>query len=343
MSADTLSIDHEKLAHYLQDNIAGFQGPLTTEKFSGGQSNPTFLIKAQSGQYVLRRKPPGKLLPSAHAIDREYRVINALAGSNVPVPTAYHFCEDDSIVGSMFYVMSFEQGRIFWDPALPELPKEQRGAMHDELIRVMAAIHEIDVESCGLSDYGKAGNYFERQLSRWVSQYRTAETKPLPAVESLIEWLQANIPADDGQVSLIHGDFRLDNLIFDPTDAKGIAMLDWELSTLGHPTSDLAYFCMCLRLPSAGNVSGLAGKDRDELGVPSEKTIIELYCQLRGIDNVDNWIFCVAFSFFRLSAILQGVLKRALNGNASNDQALKVGKMAEPLAQMALVMIKDEG
>ncbi|MFI4941137.1 MAG: phosphotransferase [Burkholderiales bacterium] len=342
MTTTVKNLDTSKLASYLETRIDGFQGPLTAEKFAGGQSNPTFLLKAQSGNYVLRRQPPGALLKGAHAVDREYRVLVALKDTGVPVARAYHLCEDPEVIGSMFYVMSFVQGRIFWDPALPELPREQRAPLYSEMIRVLATLHNVDVNAVGLGDYGRPGNYFERQVGMWTKQYRAAETETLDAMETLITWLPANMPADDGQPSLVHGDYRLDNLIFHPAETQVLAVLDWELSTLGHPLADLAYLCMCLRLPSTGQVCGLAGKNRQEWGIPTEAALVAQYCALRGIDAIDNWPFYLAFSFFRLAAIVQGVMKRSLNGNASSDQAVQVGKMAGQLAQLAVTLIENE-
>lgn len=338
MSIDSLNI--EKLGRYLELNIEGFKGLISAEKFSGGQSNPTYLLNATSGNYVLRSKPPGELLKSAHAVDREYRVIQSLANTDVPVAHALHLCEDEEISGSMFYVMSYEEGRIFWDPALSELKKEQRQDYHDELIRILAAIHDVDVETAGLSDYGRPGNYFERQISRWTKQYQATETSSLENMNTLIEWLPSNLPADDGQISLIHGDFRFDNVIFDKTESSALAVLDWELSTLGHPLSDLAYYCMCLRLPAEGDVKGLAGKDRIALGLPEEEVVVKQYCELRNIPAIDNWPFYLAFSYFRMASILQGVYKRGIDGNASNKKALELGKLVEPLAKSAVELIR---
>lgn len=342
MTNEVKSLDTVQLAAYLESRIDGFQGPLTAEKFAGGQSNPTFLLKARSGDYVLRRQPPGALLKGAHAVDREYRVLEALRDSGVPVARAYHLCENPEVIGSMFYVMGFVPGRVFWDPALPELPREQRAPLYSESIRVLAALHDVNVNAVGLGNYGRPGNYFERQVGMWTKQYRAAETETIEAMERLITWLPANLPADDGQLSLVHGDYRLDNLIFHPTETRVLAVLDWELSTLGHPLADLAYFCMCLRLPSTGQVAGLADKNREQLGIPSEADLVAQYCALRGLGTIDNWSFYLAFSFFRLVAILQGVLKRALDGNASSDQAVHVGKMAGHLAQLAVALIEEE-
>jgi aminoglycoside phosphotransferase (APT) family kinase protein len=341
MTASQPPFDVAKLAAYLEIHIAGLKGPVKAEKFSGGQSNPTFLLTTPKGQYVLRRKPAGQLLKSAHAVDREYRVLKALADTDVPVAQVFHLCEDDEVIGSMFYVMSFVQGRIFWDPSLPKLSAEARAPLFDEVIQVLARLHNVNVDAVGLQDYGRPGNYFERQLGRWIKQYRMGETEHIEAMETLIEWLPNNLPEEDDQVSLIHGDYRLDNLIFEEQGSQVIAVLDWELSTLGHPLADLGYFCMCLRMPPIGHIKGLAGLNRLELGVPSEAEIIARYCELRQLDGIEHWNFYLAFSFFRLAAICQGVLKRALDGNASSDQALLVGKLTRPLAERAMELINE--
>ncbi len=309
------------------------------EKFAGGQSNPTYLLTAASGRYVLRRKPPGQLLKSAHAVDREFRVLRALATTDVPVAHAYHLCTDESVIGAMFYLMSYEDGRIFWDPALPGLARDHRGPVFDEIVRVLAGLHEVDTGAAGLGDYGRPGNYFERQLSRWIKQYRASETATIEAMEILIRWLPGHLPADDGQVSLIHGDYRIDNLIFHPSRPRIVAVLDWELSTLGHPLADLAYFCMCLRLPASGYIAGLGDANGKRLGIPDETQIIERYCELRSLGGIDNWHFYLAFSFFRLAAICQGVLKRALDGNASSARATEIGGLAGPLARQGSELI----
>ncbi|NKB39073.1 MAG: phosphotransferase [Gammaproteobacteria bacterium] len=337
MSLETLDVT--KLGAYLESEIDGFEGLENAEKFSGGQSNPTYLLKAESGNYVLRSKPPGLLLKSAHAVDREFRVIQALAETDVPVAHALHLCEDETVSGSMFYVMSYEEGRIFWDPALPELEKEERLSYHRELIRTLAAIHTVDIDAAGLGDYGRPGNYFERQISRWTKQYQSSETSTIKNMNALMDWLPTNLPEDDGEVSLIHGDYRFDNIIFDKREARALAVLDWELSTLGHPLSDLAYYCMCLRLPAEGDVKGLAGKDRLALGVPEEQAVVQQYCESRNIPEIVNWPFYLAFSFFRMASILQGVYKRGIDGNASNEKALQLGKLVAPLAGSAVELI----
>ena len=330
-------LDAETLLPYLEAHVEGFRGPLEIEKFAGGQSNPTFKLKAGSGVYVLRRQPPGKLLKSAHAVDREFRVISALADTPIPVARAYHLCEDRDVIGSMFYVMEFCDGRIFWDASIPEVEKAERGAIYDEMTDVLADLHGVDIDAVGLADYGKPGNYFQRQFDRWAGQYRASETHGIEAMESLMATLGDNIPADDGRVALVHGDYRLDNLIFAHEESKAIALLDWELSTLGHPFADVAYLCMQLRMPqSVGAMSGLRGKDLAELGIPSEAEIVARYCEHAGIDGIDNFGYYVAFSFFRLAAIVQGVAKRAMDGNASSKNAAEVGRFVEPLAGFGL-------
>jgi len=330
------------LGVYLEANIQGFRGLQNARKFEGGQSNPTFLLSADSGQYVLRRQPPGELLKSAHAVDREYRVIKALKDSDVPVARADHLCEDRDVIGSMFYVMSYEEGRIFWDPGLTDLDNQQRTAIFEEMNRILAALHDVDVEAVGLSDFGRAGNYFERQLGRWTKQYRASETETIGAMDELMIWLSDNLPEDDGMVSLIHGDYRLDNIIFHPTGTNALALLDWELSTLGHPYADLAYQCMQLRVGRDAAIAGLGDMDRRAFGIPTEEEYVAQYCVRRGLTKIPNWTFYVAFSFFRLAAILQGVLKRAIDGNASSQKAFEYGALAPQLAEMAVTMIAKE-
>jgi len=334
------ALEERGLAIYLEANITGFRGPLRARRFSGGQSNPTWLLEAASGRYVLRSKPAGALLRSAHAVDREFRVIQALAGSEVPVARAYHLCEDESVIGAVFYVMSFEEGRIFWDAALPEVTAEQRPALYDAINQTLAALHKVDIQAVGLADFGKPGNYFERQIARWEQQYRAAQTGPIESMETLIRWLKTNLPPDDGHSCLIHGDFRIDNLIFHPAQPRVIAVLDWELATLGHPMADLAYYCMWLRLPALGATRGLAGKDQRALNIPSEQELIENYCARTAITSIDFWPFYLAFSFFKMAAIVQRILKRALEGNATNNSALEAGKMAPLLSDMGVALLR---
>jgi aminoglycoside phosphotransferase (APT) family kinase protein len=335
-------LDEAKLAIYLSEHISDFKGPVTATKFAGGQSNPTFKLQTANATYVLRRQPPGKLLKSAHAVDREYRVIKALENTDVPVAKVYHLCEDIDVIGSMFYVMEFMDGKVYWDSSLPDITDTKiRNTMYQNMVKTMATMHNIDVNEVGLGDYGKPGNYFERQISRWTKQYRLSETHEIPEMDKLISWLEKNIPQDDGRVSLVHGDYRMDNLMFASDSADIIAVLDWELSTLGHPYADLAYQCMQLRLPdNVGKATGLGDVDRAALGIPSEEEYVAQYCKLVGVEQIDNWNFYLAFSFFRLGAIAQGVAKRAVDGNASNKEAQKVGQLVQPLSQYALELIK---
>ena len=343
------TIDIVVLTRYLVEHIESFFGPITLEKFTGGQSNPTFKVNAASGVYVLRRQPSGKLLKSAHAIDREYKVISALKNSQVPVAKVYHLCEDTSIIGSMFYIMEYCDGNIYWDSALKEIDcNKTRTAMYNAMNQTLVDLHSVDINACGLSDYGKSGNYFERQLTRWIDQYQTTQLQKISAMDDLADWLEGHVPPEDGRVSLVHGDFRLDNVMFSKETREGkakiIAVLDWELSTLGHPFADLAYQCMHLRMPQGmGSIDGLQGVDRASLGIPSEQEYVARYCQHMGIEKIEHWSFYLAFSFFRLAAIAQGVAKRAQQGNASNAQASKVGAYVEPLARMALAIIDEKG
>lgn len=336
-------IDTAKLRKYLEAKLETFSGPISLKKFSGGQSNPTFLVESSSGKYVLRKQPAGVLQKSAHAVDREFRVLQALSDSEVPVASVLHLCEDPDLIGGQFYLMDYCEGNIHWDAGIQEASSNEiRAEMYDEMNRVLAAIHNLDHESVGLGDFGKAGNYFERQLGRWSKQYRSIEDTYIPQMHELMIWLSNNLPHDDGRVSLTHGDYRIDNLIFSKDNRSIRAVLDWELSTLGHPLSDLAYQCMCMRLPEINpgtSLSGLEGVNTRALGIPSEEEYVEKYCERTGINGIANWSFYLAFSFFRLAAICRGVAKRAENGNASNQNASKVGGMVIPLAQRALNII----
>ena len=259
---DVLQLDDAALANYLGDVIPGFCGPLVSKKFSGGQSNPTYLLETGSGEFVLRRKPPGQLLKSAHAVEREYRVMHALSTTAVPVPKTFHLCEDESVIGSVFFVMQHVHGDIRWDPALPGFEKAARREIYLEMCRVLAALHDVDIEAVGLSDFGRPGDYFARQINRWTQQYLASQTEKIAEMDAMIEWLPANLPTDDGRVALVHGDYRLDNMIFSPGGTRIAALLDWELSTLGHPLADLAYQCMQLRMDPGKHLPGLNGVDR---------------------------------------------------------------------------------
>ncbi|GAB2671049.1 phosphotransferase family protein [Arenimonas aestuarii] len=331
-----MELPADQLATYLETQVPGFRGPVVATKFKGGQSNPTYLIEAASGRYVLRRKPSGKLLPSAHAVDREFRVLQALHGGPVPVAEPLHLCTDESVIGSVFYLMAFVPGEVHWDPSLPGMTPEQRAAHYEAITSVLAALHAQDPAAIGLGDYGKPGNYFGRQIHRWSEQYRASEIEPIPDMDRLMRALDERCPADDGRVALVHGDFRIDNLMFAPGQARLLAVVDWELSTLGHPLADLGYFCMALRLPRNPALPGLAGMDRAALGIPEEAALLERYCKLSGQPMPADWPFVLAFSFFRLAAIAQGVAKRAQQGNASSDQASQAGQMTALLARLGV-------
>lgn len=311
------------------------------EKFEGGQSNPTYLLSGEGARYVLRRKPPGVLLKSAHAVDREYRVQKALAGSDVPVAQVLRLCEDDGILGSAFYIMEEVIGRNFDDPRLPALSPTDRSAVMDEMNRVLVAIHGVDLQETGLSDYGPGGNYYQRQLDRWTTQYHATETGELPEMAALIDWLGAHLPEDDGQRSLVHGDYRLDNLLFAPEGTSCRAVLDWELSTIGHPYADLASVIMQWQMPTGSEGRGLAGVDRAALGLWSDAQFIDIYCARRGLNGIGNFNFYLAFCYFRMGAILQGVKKRALDGNASDPKrGLKLGAHVPAFARQGLAAAK---
>ena len=337
MSADTQTLDTDAVGTWLKQNLSGFAGPLEVTKFQAGQSNPTFLLKTPAHNYVLRRKPPGVLLKSAHAVDREFRVQKALAGSDVPVAKMHLLCEDESVIGSMFYVMDHVPGRNFNDPTLPELEPEERGAVVDEMNRVLAALHDVDIDAVGLADYGPPGNYFERQVGRWSKQYRASETEPQPDMDRLMQRLADNVPAEDGQRTLVHGDYRIDNMIFDASGTQCRAVLDWELSTIGHPFADLAAVIMQWQMPVGAEGRGLAGVDRAAQGLPTDAEFIAAYCARRGLGGIDNFGYYLAFCFFRMAAIIQGVLKRALHGNASNPEyGLKLGQYVPVFARHGL-------
>jgi aminoglycoside phosphotransferase (APT) family kinase protein len=322
---------------WASSHVEGFSGPSKAIKYATGQSNPTYRIETPAKAYVLRRKPPGKLLKSAHMVEREFRVLRALETAGFPAPRALALCEDEGVVGSVFYLMAHVDGRIFWDPGLPEATREDRARIYDAMNAGLAQLHTIDVAKVGLADYGKAGNYFARQTLRWSEQYRASETETIPDMNRLMDWLVANMPPDDGRISLVHGDFRIDNMIFAKDAPRLAAVLDWELSTIGHPFADLAYQCMHWRLPSGDEYRGLAGLDRAALGLPSDEAYIADYCRRTGIDGVSHWPFLVAFSFFRYAAIAQGVYKRVLDGNASNpERGRKIGAAVPLMAKLAM-------
>ena len=335
--------DTDALARWLTSNLPGFEGPLTVEMFKGGQSNPTYKLMTPSASYVMRAKPGpvAKLLPSAHAVEREFAVMNGLQGTNVPVPHMYCLCEDETIIGRAFYVMEFMQGRVLWDQSLPGMSREKRAAIYDEMNRVIAALHCVKFSDRGLSAYGKPGNYFERQIGRWSKQYVASITEPIPEMDRLMEWLPLNIPdmaRDERMVSIVHGDYRLDNLMFANDQPKVIAVLDWELSTLGHPLADFSYHCMAWHIPP-GAFRGIGGLDFEALGIPLEDDYIRKYCDRTGLAEPHqlkaDWNFYMAYNMFRIAAILQGIAKRVETGTASSAQAVSSAAGARPLAQMA--------
>jgi len=326
MTTDTQTLNTDAVAAFLTETLPGFAGPLTASKFQTGQSNPTFLLTTPAKKYVLRRKPPGVLLKSAHAVDREFRVQSALAGSAVPVARMHVLCEDDSVIGSAFYVMDLVDGRNFSEPSTPDLNNDQRSAVIDDMNRVLAALHDVDIQAVGLSDYGPEGNYYERQISRWAKQYRASETTPIAAMDRLMDALAEHMPPEDGQRTLVHGDYRIDNMMFERDGTKCVAVLDWELSTIGHPYADLASVIMQWQMPAGSEGRGLAGVDRRALGLPSDEDFIAAYCARRGLPEIENFGFYLGFCFFRMAGIIQGVYKRSLDGNASNpERARRLG------------------
>ena len=341
--SDQHAFDIDALSAWLEKNLSGYAGPMHVEMFKGGQSNPTYKLITPEKSYVMRAKPGpvAKLLPSAHAVEREFAVMHGLQDTEVPVPHMYCLCEDESIIGRAFYVMECMQGRVLWDQSLPGMDRSQRGAIYNEMNRVIAALHKVDFKARGLSNYGKPGNYFERQIGRWSKQYTASITQPIPEMDQLMEWLPQNIPAmarDDSMVSIVHGDYRLDNLMFDAEQPRVVAVLDWELSTLGHPLADFAYHCMAWHIPP-GSFRGIAGLDVEALGIPSEEEYIRLYCERTGFTTpaqlTVDWNFYMAYNLFRIAAILQGIAKRVEAGTASSAQAVSSAAGAKPLAQMA--------
>ncbi|MFN0303414.1 MAG: phosphotransferase [Burkholderiales bacterium] len=326
--------DEGRLLDYLRAHVDGFRGSLAIEQFKGGQSNPTYRLTAGGVRYVMRSKPGpvAKLLPSAHAIDREYRVMKALHGVGMPVPRMLALCDDESVIGRAFFIMECVEGRVLWDQSLPGMTPAERGAIYDEMNRVMAALHAVEYQSVGLEGFGRPGNYIARQIDRWSKQYRLSETEPVPAMDKLIEWLPRNIPGND-ETCVVHGDYRLDNLIFHPTEPRILAILDWELSTLGHPLADFSYHCMSWRI-RPGAFRGIGGLDLSALGIPTEARYIDAYAKRTGRASIEHWDFYLAYNMFRLSAILQGIMKRALDGTAASQQAIDAGKRARPMAEM---------
>ncbi|AWB35486.1 phosphotransferase family protein [Orrella marina] len=323
----------QRLAAYLGDLGLATNGPLQVTVLSGGQSNPTYRVVAGSDTYVLRKKPPGKLLPGAHAIDREYRVMKALAGTEVPVPEMLAYCEDESVLGTAFYLMPFLDGRVYFDQTLPDLSPADRRAFYLDMNRVMAALHRVDPAAIGLADYGKAGNYFARQIGRWSRQYQEDPGDRIPEIELLIDWLGSRIPAGE-DARIVHGDYRLDNVMLDPAAPRVIAVLDWELSTLGHPLADFSYHCMSWHIPPS-LWRGIGGLDLQALGIPEQDEYIDLYVKATGLTQArEHWDFYLAYNFFRIAAILHGIGQRARKGNAASDDAMEMAARAQPLAAL---------
>ncbi len=343
--------DTDALTAYLDQHLEGFKGPLTVEMFNGGQSNPTYKLVTPGKSYVMRAKPGpvAKLLPSAHAVEREFKVMKGLQGTDVPVATMYCLCEDEAIIGRAFYVMEFVAGRVLWDQSLPGMTSSQRGEIYNEMNRVFSALHKVKFAERGLADYGKPGNYFERQIGRWSKQYVASVTTPIPEMDKLMAWLPAHMPAsarDESMVSIVHGDYRLDNLMFHPTEPRVLAVLDWELSTLGHPLADFSYHCMAWHIPP-GSFRGIGGLDLPSLGIPSEAEYIRLYCERTGLTTPQalkpDWDFYLAYNLFRIAAILQGIAKRVEAGTASSPQAKASAAGAPVLAKMAWDFAKKSG
>jgi aminoglycoside phosphotransferase (APT) family kinase protein len=337
------AFDTAALTAWLQKNLEGFAGPMTVEMFRGGQSNPTYKLVTPRQSYVMRSKPGpvAKLLPSAHAVEREFAVMRGLAGTDVPVPRMHCLCEDESVIGRAFYVMEFMQGRVLWDQSLPGMDAAGRAAMYDEMNRVISALHSVRFAERGLAGYGRPGNYFDRQIGRWTKQYLASITEPIPEMDKLMAWLPAHMPAiarDETKVSIVHGDYRMDNLMFDATQPRVIAVLDWELSTLGHPLADFSYHCMAWHIPHSMS-RGIGGLDLAALGIPSEDDYIRRYCERTGLTTPEalkgDWNFYMAYNMFRVAAILQGIAKRVEAGTASSAQAASSGAGARPMAEMA--------
>ncbi|HEY3917669.1 MAG TPA: phosphotransferase [Stellaceae bacterium] len=332
------SFDVARLEAWMRDHVAGFRGPIAVEQFKGGQSNPTYRLAAGGARYVLRRKPPGKLLPSAHAVDREFRIMAALAVSDVPVPRMHALCVDDAVIGTAFYVMDYVEGRVFWEPTLPALDRDQRRGIFEAMNDTIARLHKVDYAAIGLADYGRPGSYVLRQIDRWTKQYRASATETIAAMDRLIDWLPRHAPANE-ETTLIHGDFRIDNMIFHPREPRVVAVLDWELSTLGNPLSDFAYHMMPWRL-GADTYRGLFGCDLASLGIPSEAEGRALYCRRTGRNALPDWDFYIAFNMFRLAAILQGIMGRVREGTAASARALESGARAKRLAEAGWAQVE---
>ncbi len=332
--ASQQKFDEAALDKWMRANVDGYHGPLTVEQFKGGQSNPTFKLISPRGAYVMRCKPgpAAKLLPSAHAIEREFRVMAGLAATDVPVAKMFALCADETVIGRAFFIMEFVAGRVLWDPALPGMTQGERAAIFDEMNRVIARLHCVDYTAAGLADFGKPGNYFERQIGRWTKQYRASETEKIEDMDKLIDWLPQHIPPGE-ETAIVHGDYRLDNLIFHPTEPRILAILDWELATLGHPLADFAYHCMAWHVPPSA-FRGVAGLNLQALGIPEFEAYVATYCQRTGRAGIENFEYYLAYNLFRMAGILQGIMKRVVDGTAASEQAMAMGKAARPMAEL---------
>ncbi len=335
---DQHRFDEGRLQDYLKAELGSFDGDITVEQFKGGQSNPTYKVTAGDRAYVLRRKPPGELLPSAHAVDREYRVIAALQDTPVPVPRAYLLCQDEAVIGTAFYLMEWLDGVVYWDQTLPEKSAGERTAIYREMNRVIADLHMVDHQAVGLGSFGKEGQYIERQIHRWSKGYRLSQTQEIPEMDRLIDWLPENIPGPD-ETSLVHGDYRMDNMIFHPRKPRVLGVLDWELSTLGHPLADFTYHLMAWRL-EGGHFRGIGDADLAALSIPGEDEYVRMYCERTGRENIPNIDFYLAYNMFRLASILQGIAKRAIDGTAASEHAVAQGERAKPMAELAWKQIE---
>jgi acyl-CoA dehydrogenase len=331
-TTQTVAFDQSALAAWLKAQGLLDRATLTVKALTGGQSNPTYLLSSGAQRYVLRKKPPGPLLPSAHAVDREYRVMQALQHSDVPVPKLFAYSEELDVVGTPFYIMEYLDGRVIVDQSLPGLSKTDRASVYQDMNRVIAALHKVDYARVGLETFGKPGNYFGRQIARWSRQYKEANTEDIPELHALIDWLPANIPSGE-QTSIVHGDYRLDNLVLHPTEPRAIGLLDWELATLGHPLADFAYHCMSWHIP-ASLWRGIGGLDLAALGIPDEARYLKQYSETTGLDGAEHWDFYLAYNLFRMAAILQGIARRAADGTAASSDALETGSKARPLAEI---------
>jgi aminoglycoside phosphotransferase (APT) family kinase protein len=334
-----LAVNAARLQDYLQRHMEGFQGPLRVAQFAGGQSNPTYRVETPGRQYVLRRKPPGTLLASAHAVDREFRVLRALGQApGFPVPRVHIYCDDATVLGTPFYVMDLVEGRNFWDASLPEVPREQRRSCYESMVGALATLHSLDHEALGLADFGKPGDYFKRQISRWSRQYlQNEQAGRVAAMDRLIDWLPRHIPGDQ-QVSIVHGDYRCDNLIFHPTEPRVVAILDWELSTLGHPLADFGYHLLVYRMPTLG-VTGMLGLDFAALGLPTEQEYVAMYCDRTGRRGIPDLDFYAAFNLFRLAAIFHGIRGRLLDGTSVNPRAREYAAAVDEVAELGWAQV----